>query len=141
LAKTFLVSFSAYYDDNQDMKISNGMNQLDALTKKVIDFRDARDWQQFHNAKDVAISLMLEAGEVLEHMQWKSQEELKEYVKTHKHEIGEELVDVLYHVLIMAYDLQINLADSFDKKMAKNELKYPVAKSKGNHRKYTEFQD
>lgn len=115
------------------------MSDLEKLQKRVIAFRDARDWKQFHNAKDLAIALNLEATEVLEHFLWKTNVEALEYLKTHKKDVGEELADTLYYVLLMAYDLDINLADIFDKKMAKNEAKYAVEKSKGNHKKYTEL--
>jgi NTP pyrophosphatase (non-canonical NTP hydrolase) len=71
------------------------------LTKKIVDFRDARDWKQFHNPKDLALSLSLEASEVLEHFQWKNGEEFEKYCKTHKDDIGEELADVFYWVLLM----------------------------------------
>src|SRR3989339_1404478 len=112
------------------------MKNIDELTKKIISFRDARDWKQFHNPKDLAISLSLEAAEVLEHFQWKSKEEIEEYVKTHKDHIGEELADVLNWVLLMSYDLNIDILDALDRKIKQNEAKYPVEKAKGKHTKY-----
>lgn len=115
------------------------MNELDDLIKQIIVFRDDRDWKQFHNFKDVALSLSLEASEVVEHFQWKNKEEVNEYIKTHKNEIGEELADVLYWVLLMSHDLQIDILDTLDKKMKKNEKKYPVNKSKGKHTKYNKL--
>ena len=87
----------------------------------------------------MAISLSLEAAEVLEHFQWKNGEELEEYVKTHKEHIGEELSDVLYWVLLMSHDLDIDIIEALNKKMNKNEEKYAVEKAKGNHKKYTEL--
>jgi NTP pyrophosphatase (non-canonical NTP hydrolase) len=115
------------------------MSDIKNLTKRIIDFRDARDWKQFHNPKDVALSLSLEAAEVLEHFQWKNGQELDEYVQTHKEHIGEELADVLYWVLLMSHDLNIDITDALSKKMDKNEEKYAVEKAKGNHKKYTEL--
>ncbi len=112
------------------------MKSIEELTKKIIEFRDARDWKQFHNPKDVAMSLMLEAGEVMEHFQWKSKEEIDVYVKDHKEELGEELADVLYWVLLMSHDLNIDVLDALDKKISKNESKYPIEKAKGKHTKY-----
>lgn len=111
-------------------------NNFSDLTSRILAFRDARDWQQFHNHKDLAVSLLLEAAEVLEHFQWKSKEEIDEYVKSHKEHIGEELADVLYWVLLMSHDLDLDIVEAFDKKMAQNEAKYPVAKAKGSHVKY-----
>jgi NTP pyrophosphatase (non-canonical NTP hydrolase) len=115
------------------------MNDIGQLRKLVVEFRDARNWKQFHNPKDCAISLSLEAAEVLEHFQWKSKEEVEEYVKTHKEEIGEEIADVLYWVLLMSNDLGIDIGDAFVKKLEKNGQKYPVDKAKGRHLKYTEL--
>lgn len=115
------------------------MADIDDLTKKVLAFRDARDWKQFHNPKDCAISLSLEAAEVLEHFQWKNKEEVEKYIKTNKKDIGEELADVLYWVLLMSSDLGIDITKAFELKMKENNKKYPVKKSKGKHNKYTEL--
>lgn len=109
------------------------------LQKKIIAFRDERDWKQFHNPKDISISLVLEATEVMEHFQWKSEAEIKEYVKTNTEDIGEELADVLYWVLLLSHDLKINISDAFAKKMKKNAEKYPVGKAKGKHTKYNKL--
>lgn len=115
------------------------MKDIKNLTKRIIAFRDARDWKQFHNPKDVALSLVLEATEVMEHFQWKSKEEMEKYIVTNKADIGEELADVLYWVLLMSTDLKIDILDALEKKIKKNEGKYPVEKAKGKHNKYTEL--
>lgn len=115
------------------------MKSLQDLVKKIIAFRDARDWKQFHNPKDMAISLSLEASEVLEHFQWKNATEVEAYAKTHKNEIAEEIADVLNWVLLMSHDLDIDILQALDKKIAKNESKYPVEKSKGKHTKYNKL--
>jgi NTP pyrophosphatase (non-canonical NTP hydrolase) len=115
------------------------MKDLKDLTKRIIAFRDARDWKQFHNPKDVALSLVLEAGEVMEHFQWKSKEEMDKYVKDSKDDIGEELADVLYWVLLMSNDLNINILKALENKLKKNESKYPVEKAKGKHTKYNKL--
>lgn len=115
------------------------MSDLNNLQQRIIRFRDARDWKQFHNPKDTAISLTLEASELLEHFQWKNAQEIEAYVKEHKTEIADELVDVLYWVLLIAHDLEIDVAEAAAAKMAQNEAKYPVDKSKGKHTKYTEL--
>jgi dCTP diphosphatase len=114
-------------------------SKLESLVARILAFRDARDWKQFHNPKDLAVSLTLEAAEVLEHFQWKSAEEMQEYVRTNKADIGEELADVLYWVLLMGHDLDIDLLDALDKKMQVNEAKYPVDKAKGKHTKYNKL--
>jgi len=115
------------------------MQNLEELTKRIIVFRDARDWKQFHNPKDVALSLVLEAAEVMEHFQWKSKEEIEKYIKTNKAEIGEELADVLYWVLLMSHDLKIDVLEALEKKISKNEEKYPVEKARGKHTKYSKL--
>lgn len=115
------------------------MSEIRKMTDRVIKFRDERDWKQFHNFKDLAISLCLEANEVLEHFQWKSEKQIGEYVKTHKEEIADELADVLNYVLIMAHDLDIDLVVAGENKVVKNGIKYPIEKSKGISKKYTEL--
>ena len=80
--------------------------------------------------------MMLEAAEVAEHFQWKSKEEIEAYVKDHRDDIGEELADVLYWVLLISHDTGIDIVGAFHKKMAQNEKKYPVDKAKGKHTKY-----
>lgn len=115
------------------------MSDIKNLTQSILKFRDERDWKQFHNPKDLAISLTLEAGEVLEHFQWKTQEEMMEYAKTHKENVAEELADTLYWVLLLAHDLDIDLVEASKKKMVQNMIKYPVKKAKGSHKKYTDL--
>lgn len=115
------------------------MSDIKKLTKEIIKFRDARDWKQFHNPKDSAISLSLEASEVLEHFQWKTSAETEEYLKTHKEHVAEELADVLYWILIMSYDLDIDILNASREKMKKNDIKYPVEKAKGKHTKYNKL--
>ena len=109
------------------------------LTTQIVKFRDARDWKQFHNPKDCAISLSLEASEVLEHFQWKSKEEIAKYIKKNKTEIGKELADVLYWVLLISHDLGIDIEKISELKLKENAKKYPIKKSKGKHNKYTEL--
>lgn len=115
------------------------MADLDDLKKLVVDFINERDWNQFHNPKDLAISLNLESSELLEHFQWKNEKEIKTHSIDHKEELEDELSDVLYWVLLIANKLDINLDKSFKSKMAKNAKKYPINKAKGKHLKYTEL--
>jgi NTP pyrophosphatase (non-canonical NTP hydrolase) len=116
-----------------------GMEDIQSLTDKLIKFRKQRDWEQFHKPKDLALSLVLEAAEVLEHFQWRSPEEVERYVKTHKKEIGEELADVFNWVLILSHDLNIDILKASETKIRENAKKYPVQKAKGKHSKYTEL--
>lgn len=115
------------------------MSDFDELTDIINKHRDARDWRQFHNPKDLAISLSLEAAEVLEHFQWKNEAEVKEFIEQKKDHLGEELADVLYWTLTLAHDAGIDLKQAFHRKMKINEQKYPIDKAKGSHKKYTEL--
>jgi NTP pyrophosphatase (non-canonical NTP hydrolase) len=115
------------------------MADLKDLVPRITDFRDRRDWRQFHNPKDMSLSLVLEATEVMEHFQWKNAEEMQKHIAEHGSEIGEELADVLYWVLLMSHDFNIDVLQALEQKMDKNEAKYPVEKAKGVHTKYTEL--
>ncbi len=115
------------------------INPIKRLTKEIVDFRNRRKWKQFHNPKDLALSLVLEATEVMEHFQWKSPVEMDEYVKKNREAISEELADVLYWVLLMSHDLKIDIEESLDRKIRINNEKYPVSKAKGKHTKYNKL--
>ncbi|MEZ4753949.1 MAG: nucleotide pyrophosphohydrolase [Bdellovibrionota bacterium] len=104
---------------------------IKTLTQRIINFRDARNWQQFHSPKDMILGLLCEVGELAEHFKWATNKEILESLN--KTEIADELSDVLYWVLLIANDLDINLAENFESKMKKNELKYPVEKFKDSY--------
>ncbi len=114
-------------------------DDFNALLERIITFRDQRDWKQFHNPKDMAISIVLESAELLEHFQWKDSKEVENHLKTNKNDIADELADVLYWVLLISNDLGINISKALSNKMDKNEAKYPIEKTKGKHLKYTEI--
>lgn len=115
------------------------MSDIQELIEKIKKFRDERNWMQFHNHKDMAISLVLEAAEVLGHFQWKSFEEIEKYVKQDKEDISDELADVAIYLFELADNVGIDLKKAVEKKLEKNAKKYPVEKSKGNAKKYTEL--
>lgn len=115
------------------------MATLKDLELQFIAFRDERDWEQFHNPKDVAISISLEAAEVLDHFLWKNEKEVAEHMVSHKEEIAEELSDVVNNVLLLAHGIGIDLEAAMAKKLQKNRVKYPVEKSRGNHTKYNQL--
>jgi NTP pyrophosphatase (non-canonical NTP hydrolase) len=113
------------------------MDSIKNITKKILEFRDERDWKQFHTSKDLAISISLEASEVLEHFQWKNRHEIESYVKKNKKEIGDELADVLNYLILLADNLNIDLLKATEKKLDESNKKYPVEKAKGVSTKYT----
>jgi len=111
------------------------------LQEKVIDFRDQRDWAKYHNPKDLAISLSLEAGELLEIFQWKSQDEV-ELIKTdpkQRQRVKEELGDILIYALTMAHEFGFDPAEVILEKVEINDKKYPVEKARGRADKYTAY--
>ena len=108
------------------------MNTMEKINK----FRDERDWRQFHNEKDLSLSITLEASELLELFQWKSSEEAKQ---NKKERLAEELADVLIYSYMLADNLDFDVNDIVEKKLAKNAEKYPVSKSKNSNNKYDEL--
>ena len=104
---------------------------MDELKEEIIEFQKERDWKKFHTPENLAKSISIEAAELLEHFQWG-----KEY---DKREVAEELADVLIYCLYMADALDFDIKEIIRNKMEKNAIKYPVDKSKGNAKKYTEF--
>ena len=110
------------------------------MTKKTIDmvlkFRDDRDWKQFHNPKDLALSLSLEASELLEVFQW-SGADLE--CQNKKDEIKEELADVLNYCILIADAYKLDLDEIIQAKIKKNEEKYPVEKFYGSNKKYNKL--
>lgn len=115
------------------------MSDIQALTDEINRFFHERDWKQFHNPKDMAITLLLEAAEVLEHFQWKNEIEIQSHLKDHHSEIQDEIADVMVNVLALAHDLNIDLKQAVLAKLEKNRHKYPIEKSKGRHTKYTQL--
>lgn len=98
---------------------------IDDLIDEVVTFRDQRNWKQYQNPKDLVMGMIIEASELAEHFHYWQGEELDKNIHQFKNEIGEELSDVLYWVLLTAHDMDIDLVSAFRKKMKKNALKYP----------------
>ena len=109
------------------------MRDLTELRDRLRDFANERDWEQFHNPKDLAIALNLEASELLETFLWKQPHEAD------IEKIKEELADVLAYALLIAKHYDLNVDDIVLKKIAQNALKYPADKAKGSAKKYTEL--
>ena len=103
---------------------------LDDLIKEIIASRDARDWVQFHNSKDLAIALNLEASELLELFLWKGNEDVN------KDKLSEELADVFMYAILLSNKHHLNIMDIIREKIKLNNEKYPVEKAKGKSDKY-----
>ena len=115
------------------------MSDIQKITQEIRAFRDQRDWKQFHNHKDLALSLVLEASEVLEHFQWKSPQEVDQHAKDNKEELADELADVAMYLFELADNIEVDLGRAMLNKMKKNAVKYPVHKAKGRHTKYNKL--
>ncbi len=108
------------------------------LTKRVVRFRDAREWGKYHTPKNLAASIAVEAAELLEIFQWS--EDGYEVVEAKKEKIAEEVADVFIYLLLICHECGIDLIEAFNRKMEINESKYPVGKAKGKSLKYTELE-
>ena len=99
------------------------MSDIQQLINKINKFRDERNWRQYHNPKDLAISISIEAAELLEDFQWISSEEA---LKTNKENIREEIADVLIYSLMLCSDLDLDIKEIVEEKLLKNGRKYPI---------------
>ena len=117
------------------------MSDFAALTAAILEFRDARDWRQFHSLRQLIVSLNLEAAELLELTQWKSDAEIDalpaDAVKGE--DLRDECADILYYLLLIADTAGFDLAGAARAKLLKNAVKYPVDKARGSRAKYTEL--
>jgi len=114
-------------------------DSIESLTREICAFRDARDWRQFHNPKELAVAITAEAGELLQHFVWQSPEQSEQRVSDRRAEIESEMADVAILLLELADNCGIHLADAIRAKLARNEDRYPVAKARGSNKKYNEL--
>jgi NTP pyrophosphatase (non-canonical NTP hydrolase) len=112
---------------------------MEDVIEEIRRFRDERDWKQFHNPKDLAISISIEAAELLEQFQWKSAGEVEKHVAGKKEQISDEVADVAIYLFELADILGIDVKEAIRAKLKKNALKYPVEKAKGVSTKYTDL--
>lgn len=109
------------------------MKDLDSLTKDIVQFRDDRDWKQFHNSKDLALAISIEAAELNELFLWKGNEEVD------VEKLKEELADVFMFAILLAEKHNLDILSIIKDKLNQNEIKYPVNKAKGTAKKYNEL--
>lgn len=120
------------------MRENGGMSDIKELQKKIIAFRDERDWAKYHKPKELAISIALEAAELLERFQW-DKGGTKEYQDAHREDIADELADVMIYLLLFADEMGFDVQEIIGNKLKKNEKKYLADKVKGSDKKYTEY--
>ncbi len=109
------------------------------LTSEIRAFRDARDWMQFHNPKELAVAITAEAGELLQHFVWQNAEQSERRVVDRRNEIQSEIADVAILLFELADNCGIDLGAAIRAKLARNEQRYPVDKAKGSNAKYDEL--
>ncbi len=112
---------------------------IEELQELIRQFRDERDWMQFHNHKDMAAALAIEASELQELFLWKQGEEIEAVAADKRGKLEDELADVAVYLLELADNLGMDLADAIVRKLEKNAAKYPVHKAKGSSAKYDEL--
>lgn len=109
------------------------------LTSEIRSFRDARDWQQFHAPKELAVAIAAEAGELLQHFVWQTPEQSQQRTQARREEIASEIADVGILLFELADNLGLDMAAVMRAKLARNAERYPVEKARGSNRKYTEL--
>lgn len=116
-------------------------DSLDQLRARIQQFVQERDWEQFHTPKNLAMAMIVEAAEVVEHFQWDTAQESATMDEARKTEVGHELADTLVYLLRIAEVCGIDLIAAANTKIGLNALKYPVEKAKGSNAKYTAYQE
>lgn len=112
---------------------------LQLLTRKLTDFAAARDWQQFHSPKNLASALIVEAGELLEHFQWATEEQSRNLSPDKREQVALEMADVLLYLVQLASALEVDLGEAALKKIEMNGERYPANLARGTSRKHDEL--
>ncbi len=112
---------------------------IEEITARICAFRDARDWQQFHNPKDMAVAIAAEAGELMQHFVWKTPEQIPQVIIDKRAELTDEIADVAILLFELAHNLDVPLAAAMQAKLDRNEKRYPADKARGNNLKYNEL--
>ena len=127
-------------NNNSDNKTDN-KTTIGELKEEIRIFCELRDWDQYHNAKELAIGIVTEASELLEHFRFKSENQVDAMFQNNskKHKLTEEMADVLYFLIRLAQRYNIDLTTELENKIKKNREKYPIEKVKGSNKKYSEY--
>ena len=108
------------------------------LKAAILEFRRERDWQQFHNPRNLAAAISIEAAELLEPFRWSSDAEVGRVAESREQEISDEIADLVILLTYLANDLSIDVERAVAAKLAANEIKYPADKFRGSSRKYSD---
>ena len=114
-------------------------DSISHLTARIQAFVDARDWRRFHNPKDLAVAVCAEAGELMQHFVWQQPDQVDARASARREEIASEIADVAILLFELADNLDLDLGEVIQRKIDRNEIRYPVEKARGNNRKYNEF--
>jgi dCTP diphosphatase len=112
---------------------------IESLTSEILAFRDERDWKQFHNPKELAVAIVAEAGELLQHFVWQTAEQSDRRVEQHRLEIESEMADIAILLFELAAHCQTDLSAAIRAKIARNAERYPISRAKGSNKKYNEL--
>lgn len=109
------------------------------ITSRILAFRDARDWLQFHNPKEMAVAITAEAGELLQHFVWQQPDQIEQRAVERLPELKDEMADVGILLFELAHNLGVDLGQAMLDKVERNEKRYPVDKARGSNAKYNEL--
>jgi dCTP diphosphatase len=112
---------------------------INEITQRIIAFRDARDWMQFHGPKELAVAIAAEAGELMQPFVWKSAGQAEQIVQEKREHLAQEMADVAILLFEFAHNADISLEKAILDKLVRNEVRYPVAKARGSNAKYNEL--
>ncbi|WP_124951813.1 nucleotide pyrophosphohydrolase [Sulfuriferula thiophila] len=115
------------------------MSDLDQLKLRIRQFADERDWQQYHSPKNLAMALIVEAAELVEHFQWLTEAQSQTLAPEKLAQVSDELADIQIYLIRIADQLKVDLLEAVDKKIEKNAVKYPADKVRGSAKKYNEL--
>lgn len=122
------------------MNAAAGDGSLDALRARLAEFAAARDWDQFHSPKNLAMALIAEAAELVEHFQWLTEAQSRDLPDATRDAVAAELADILIYLIRTADKLDIDLIEAAWAKIRRNEERYPVGRSRGNARRAADYE-
>ena len=114
-------------------------DSISTLTARIQTFVNARDWRQYHNAKDLSVAICAEAGELMQHFVWQQPDQIEQRADSRRDEIASEIADVAILLFELADNLGLQLGEVMERKLEHNESRYPVEKARGNNLKYNEL--